>query len=614
MTLSTDFPLRRTILSRSIFSRTPPAALAGFALVLLVRLLTLPRSLWEMDEVLFARAVERFDPLTHRPHPPGYPVVVGLGKLLNLVFHDPFTSLVALSLISSLVGYWALVAAFRRIAGGVEAERVAVAGALLFQLSPAMLVQGPLPMSDPPALMFLALALAAGAILRDGGGIWSALTLGASASAAIGCRPQLALAVLPMLAVALWQTPGWRRRGKVAAAFTLVSLLWFVPLVVATRGLTGFLVYQSKQAAYVAGHDATLSRGGSPILSVSKRFITHPWGRKQIAFPVLALAAAGTVSLSRRRRSAAIPLAVLTGFQLAVCLLIMDPADAVRYALPSMLGVALAAAMGARALARLVRAPATARLVPILVALLIAAGSIAYAWPVLAVRSQTLSPIISAARWARRNVPEKSVILAGEDVAPQADLLLKEGFDLKRIEDGFLHAACRPEAQAWIFAEGESRWPGAVTFRWPDSDPYHKLTRDHYRVVSLSPIPLDRRFKIVRGAYGWEPTLLDARWRWLDADAAIQIFPHRWIRKIVVKLRLDPSAPLPSNTVTLSIDGAPGKTVEIARGTWQSVELPLPTHRMVEIDIRSARSFVTVKEGIRRRIAVQLLAVEPIAR
>jgi hypothetical protein len=609
MTLSTDSPLRRTILSR-----TTLAALAGFALVLLVRLLTLPRSLWEMDEVLFARAVERFDPLSHRPHPPGYPVVVGLGKLLNLVFHDPFTSLVVLSLISSLVGYWALVAAFRRIAGGADAERVAVAGALLFQLSPAMLVQGPLPMSDPPALMFLALALAAGALLRDGGGTWSALALGVAASAAIGCRPQLALVVLPMLAVALWQTPGWRRRGEVVAAFTLVSLLWFVPLVVATRGITGFLVYQSKQAAYVAGHDATLSRGGSPILSVAKRFVTHPWGRKEMAFPVLALAALGSVALSRQRRSAALPLAVLTAFQLAVCLLIMDPADAVRYALPSMLGIACAAAVGTQALARLVRAPAAARLVPVLVTLLIVAASIAYAWPVLAVRSRTLSPTISAVRWARRNVPPKSVILAGEDVAPQADLLLKAGYDLKRIEDGFHHAACRPEAQAWIFAEGESRWPGAVTFRWPDSDPYHKLTRDHYRVISLSPVSLDHRFKSVRGVYGWEPTLLDARWRWLDADAAIRIFPHKWVRAAVVKLGLDRSAPFPANTVTLSIDGVPGKTVEIARGTWQRVELPLPAHRMVEIGIRSAHSFVTTKDGAPRRAAVQLLAVERIAR
>jgi hypothetical protein len=609
MTLSTDSPLRRTIPSWT--------ALAGFALVLLVRLLTLPRSLWEMDEVLFARAVERFDPLTHRPHPPGYPVVVGLGKLLNLVFHDPFTSLVVLSLISSLVGYWALVAAFRRIAGGADAERVAVAGALLFQLSPAMLVQGPLPMSDPPALMFLALALAAGAILRDGGSIWSALALGGAASAAIGCRPQLALAVLPMLAVALWQTP-WRRRGEVAAAFTLVSLLWFAPLVLATRGFTGFLVYQSRQAAYVAGHDATLSRGGSPILSVAKRFVTHPWGRKEMAFPVLALAAAGIVALFRRRRSGALPLAILTAFQLAVCILIMDPADAVRYALPSMLGIALAAAFGAQilaqALARLVRAPAAARLIPILAALLIAAGAIVYAWPVLAARSQTLSPLISAARWARRNLPEQSVILRGEDMEPQADLLFKEGFDLNPVEEGFHHAAFRPEAQAWLLAEGESRWPGAVNFRWPDSDPYHKLTRDHYRIVSLSPIPPDRRFESERGVYGWEPTLLDARWRWLDAHAAISIFAKKQVRGAVVKLGLAPSVPFPSNTVTLSIGGAPGQTVEIARGTWRRVEIPLPTHGPVEIDIKSSRSFVAVKEGIPRRVAVQLLAVEPIAR
>ena len=149
MTLSTATPARRL---------ATPAALAGFALVALVRALTLPRSLWEMDEVLFVRAIQRFDPLRHHPHPPGYPLVVGLGKLLDLAFHDPFASLVALSLISSLVGYWALVAAFRRIAGGADADRIAVVGALLFQLSPAMLVQGPLPMSDPPALMFLALA------------------------------------------------------------------------------------------------------------------------------------------------------------------------------------------------------------------------------------------------------------------------------------------------------------------------------------------------------------------------------------------------------------------------------------------------------------------------
>jgi hypothetical protein len=597
MTLSTDAPVRRR----------DPAALAGLALVLLVRALTLPRSLWEMDEVLFARAVERFDPLSHRPHPPGYPLVVGLSKLLNLVFHDPFISLVCLSLISSLVGYWAMVAAFRRIAGGPDAGRIAVAGALLFQLSPAMLVQGPLPMSDPPALMFLALALAAGAILKDGGGVWSALGLGAAASAAIGCRPQLALVVLPVLAVALWQTPGWRRRGEVVAAFTLVSLLWFVPLLLATRGVHGFLAYQSKQVSYVAAHDAAASRRGCPPHLLRKRFITHPWGRKATAIPVLALAVAGIGDLARRRRTAALPLAVLTAGQIAVCLLIMDPADAVRYALPSVLGVAFAAAVGAQALARLARIPPAAWLAPALVA----AAAIVYAWPVLAVRSRTISPPVSAIRWAERNVPPRSVVLVGDDMAPHADFLLK-GFDLQTIEEGFHHAARRPGAQAWLLAEGESRWPGAVTFRWPASDAYHKLTRDHYRVVSLSPIPLDHRFQSVRGVYGWEPSLLDARWRWLSDDAVLRIFPRKWTTAVAVRLALDPAAPCPANTVTLSVNGVPEKTVEIARGTGAAVQLPVPTNQPIEIAIRSARAWVP--GGDNRRLAVQLLAVERIAR
>ena len=242
-----------------------PASLVGFALLILARALTLPRSLWEMDGLLFSGAVGRFEPLQHRPHPPGYPLTVGLGKLFALVFENHFVSLVALAVVSSLVGYWALVAAFRRIAGGPpgSSERVAVAGALLFQLSPVMLVQGPLPMSDPPALMFIALALAAAAVLRDGGGTRAAIGLGAAASAAIGCRPQLAVAVLPLLAVALWQAPDRRRRAQALAAFTLTSLVWFVPLVVATGGPRGFLAYELKQAAYVAVHDSDTSRAGA---------------------------------------------------------------------------------------------------------------------------------------------------------------------------------------------------------------------------------------------------------------------------------------------------------------------------------------------------------------
>ncbi|HEY0558197.1 MAG TPA: hypothetical protein VGG20_28355, partial [Thermoanaerobaculia bacterium] len=264
-------------------------------------------------------------------------------------------------------------------------------------------------------------------------------------------------------------------------------------------------------------------------------------------------------------------------------------------------------------LARRARVPAAAWLAPAAVA----AVAIVYAWPVLAARTRSASPPVAAVRWLERHVPPKSVVLVDDNLAAHAAYLVK-GFDLSLIEDGFHHSALRPGAQAWLYAEGESRWPGAVTFRWPESDAYHKLTRDHYRVVSLSPIPLDHRFKSLRGIYNWEPSLLDARWRWLAADAAVQIFPRRSYRSVRVDLGLDPTSPLASNTVTVSLASVPGTpdravTVEIPRGAKRTVELPLPGPGRFEIDIRSARSFVP-GHGDSRPLAVQLLAVERIAR
>jgi hypothetical protein len=327
---------------------------------------------------------------------------------------------------------------------------------------------------------------------------------------------------------------------------------------------------------------------------------------------VLLLAIAGAARLGRRRRKAALPLAMLSAVQLAVCLAVMDPGDAVRYALPWVLGTAFAAAVGCEVLAGFARRPAA---VWILVAVILA-GSALSAWPVLEVRSTTLSPPMQAANWAKRNLPPKAIILVEEELAPHAAYLLRE-FELTTVEEGLSRAAKRPKAAVYLLAEGESGWRGAVTFRWPDSDAYRRLTRNHFREVSLSPIPPDRRFQVVRGVYGWEPNMRHARWRWLGPDAAIRIFP-RGTRALAVTLALAPSSPLPSNSVTVSVNGVPAATLEIVRGSSRRIEVPRPAAGgPLEIGFRSARSFVPAKAGSRagaRRRAVQLLAVERIAR
>ena len=584
--------------------------LLGFGAVAAARLLTLPRSLWEGDEVLFVKGIERFDPLHHQPHPPGYPLLIGLGKLLNLVLHNPFLSLVTLSVISSLVGYLALVDAFRRIGGS---ERVAVVGALLFHLSPAMLVYGPLPLSDPPALMFLSLALAAAARLRESSSPGPALALGAAASAAVGCRPQLALAVLPMLAVALW--PAKPRRivaGPILglAAFGAVSLLWFVPLVVAVGGPAGFLPFLGKQAGLVAQYDTGVPRTGGGALQVATRFLAHPWGTRWTSFPVLALAAAGTVSLAAARRIGALPLAVLCAADLVFALLVMNPFDAVRYALPSLLGVAFAAAVGCDALARRSRRP----WMPFAIwtaAALLAAGFIVYAEPLLTMRTTTDSPQVQAARWIDRSLPKTAVLIVEAELAPHASYLLRK---YRRIpaDPGLQREPENRLVQPdFLLGDGESTWPGTMRFLWPDSDAYGKLSRGHLRVVSLSPIPPDRWYVPLHGVYAFEPSLRQPLWRWLGPDAAIRLSSPG--SRVAVTLGLPEHAPVAAVTVTVAVDGGAAETVAVPRGERRTVDLPVRAGEPVEVSFRSPVSFVPAEAGLgpdRRRLAVQLLGAE----
>lgn len=596
----------------------PPSAalLAGLAAVALARLLTLPESLWEWDEVLFVRGVVHYDPLHHSPHPPGYPLLIGLGKAVSWIAGDPFASLVALSVIASCIGFVALAAAFRSFAGGGAAgERAGVAGALLFHFSPSMLVYGPLALSDSAALMFLSLALAAAGRLIErpgepGGRVLPAAVFGLFASAAIGCRPQLALAVLPMMAVTLVLAGGRKVWGSALAAFTAVSLAWFVPLVVAVGGPSGFLPFLGKQAGLVVAYDTAEPRGGMSWKGVAVRFLAHPWGDRWTSVPVLLLAAGGAVAAVRRYR-AVLPLAVLTAVELSFALAVMNPRDAVRYALPGLLGLAFAAGFGAERLARRLRLPLAAYAV----AALIAAGAVRYTAPLLAVRSRVPSPPAQAIQWAAANLPHNTVYLVDKQLAAHLDYLLPRSERLPA-EDGLWRYALQRSKPLYLLGEGESGWPGASTFRWPESDAYGKLTRDLYRVVSLSPIPPSRRYLAGRGVHAWEPSLLQPRYRWLGPDAALRLAPAGE-RRVELTLAVPDSAPWPSNRVAVTVGGAAAAEVEIPRGERRTLALRLPTTAEVEVGFRSAASFVPAETGggsDTRRLAVQLVNLELLGR
>src|SRR5947207_11877640 len=89
--------------------------LLGAVIVLVSRIAIAPHTWWEHDELLFAQALRDFDPLRFHPHPPGYPLYVLLGKFVNLFVGDAFRSLVAISIVASVIGYLALARFFRKL-------------------------------------------------------------------------------------------------------------------------------------------------------------------------------------------------------------------------------------------------------------------------------------------------------------------------------------------------------------------------------------------------------------------------------------------------------------------------------------------------------------------
>ena len=555
--------------------------LAAVALLLVaaLHLASVPRTIWEFDESWFAAAVERYEPLLHHPPPPGYPLYIGFAKLMP---GSPFMALIVTSLLAVVAGLGCFFFAFRELSDA----KTAVIATMLLYASPAVLVSGTLPQSDAGALALFGLAIFACARGKP-------VLMGIACAAVIGWRLQMSIAVVPMLLVAVLFRP-WRDRFVAVGVFGVACLAWFVPLVVEAGGLASYWNWLSGQAAYYAQHDADLSRSGHSWMHIAARFIAHPWGTKWLALPVLVLAGL-SFSLERRALSPAgdglraphsrgIPLAVGCLVYLTFALATMDPADAVRYAIPSLPLVAL---LAGRALSR----------VPVAV-LLYVAGAYWYAMPILRTRATTPSPPAAAAKWIQANIPKDTLILFDMPLVPHASWLLRD-YRTMRIDAGLAQGFDTPIV---IYADGEAK---GITFRWPDTDAYRKLTRQHYGAVSVIPVPLEQRFRVVEGVYAPERRRDGTSWRWIGARGVIEL-PERGASRVRVVLRTPPRYPLDANRVTVN-----GQTVEIGRD--QSVEVLVPYERRIELV--AERTFVPARipganNRDERTLSVMLTSVE----
>lgn len=423
---------------------TPRRALAALALIFaLAHIPFLANSLEDIDSVNFALGVRDFNVAEHRPHPPGYPVYIAMGKVMTalagtVMSGAPAASIEAraLAVLSLLAGLAAIVflygvfASLTSRAPGAASPWTtlhveALAATAVTVSCPLFWYLAARPMSDLPGLSF---ALAAQACLllawwrqtpgTDGDRRLTPAMMSASgrmivigsllAALSIGMRSQTVWFTLPLLLVVLLDRIGRGVAGAMIGGgivFVVGGLTWGIPLLVVSGGLGPYLAALGTQAGEDFAGGEMLYTNPSPraaAFALMRTFL-DPWDSAVLGSIVIVLAAAGVVHLLIRDRRTLVAVSAMSAPYLVFHLAFQDTSF-VRYALPIVPAVAFLAMRGAAlATEKGVAAAAAA----------IAIGSVAIAGPVLAAYGAEPSPTVRALAAMTAEAPKGAPAVLG---------------------------------------------------------------------------------------------------------------------------------------------------------------------------------------------------------
>lgn len=187
------------------------------------------------DGPQYSLAVIKYDLSQETPAPPGYPLYIGMAKLVYKVVNDPHKALLALSVIFSGAGAVIFYIAGRFMFGravGVTASLLFLTGSTFYFFGLTAYAYGITPVTTA------VFALISYLIIFKNKKI--GFLLGLVLSFALGIRPQEAFFLIPLLILSLYYLP-LKQKILTIISFLFFSLLWFVPLINSTGGLNNYL-------------------------------------------------------------------------------------------------------------------------------------------------------------------------------------------------------------------------------------------------------------------------------------------------------------------------------------------------------------------------------------
>ena len=440
------------------------AATALAVVFVLAHVPFLPASLEDIDSVNFALGVRDFDVAQHRPHPPGYPLYIGVAKAAvgiaaigDGAARASTVEAKAMGVVS-LAGAIAAILLLLRLFACFSDEGTALAATALTAACPLFWYMAVRPMSDMPGL---AAALASLVCLArawttrvqvpdsryqapvadsmriprvDAGQMIVLASLLAAIS--IGFRSQNAMITLPFLGAVLMDRIGKGVAGPLlggSMAFAIGVLVWAIPLFVASGGVNAYLAALGSQAGEDFAGVEMLYVNPSPRLATDAllRTLVYPWDSLWLGGIVLALAVVGAGVLLLRDRRALIAIFMISVPYLVFHLLFHDM-DFVRYALPIVPSLAFLAVVGIEIIARQAALPVVGGL---------AIWAVVIATPVLQAYASEPSPVVRALD-----------VMAGEDKRHDATLGMHHTFQrpLEAEEIPFTRRIASPPRREWL--------------------------------------------------------------------------------------------------------------------------------------------------------------------
>lgn len=439
--------------------------IAAWLLAIVVALSRWPavsRTLWDWDEALFALALRDYDVTLHHPHPPGFPLFIGLAKLVAAITSfDGFHALQCVAVIASLFLFPAMFFLAREL-------RLpwfgALASASLLAFFPNVWFFGGTALSDVPSLV---LVLVASALLlrgrrSDGALLAGAVILGIAA----GFRPQnLLIGFVPLLLA-------FRARRRTA----ILGVLIIAVIVTCSYGTAaslsgGWSAYRdalTRHERYIREIDSFLSPTRPGLIQVADDFFLRPFRAPVLNVAISLLAFLGLIECARRR--AWLPL-LLFGPFLLFAWLYLDFNSSSRFAIGYMPLFALLAAYGI---------PSRGRWITLSAMLLL---MIVWTAPALRVAHTTMSPPVAAIEAIRATVDRtQKIIYVDEPLSAHAALLLPE-YDRRIVH---IFPPLIDDPRAVLLREGQSIAPGARNFT-RERDHLAGIARKRYFEVSVIP-------------------------------------------------------------------------------------------------------------------------------